>query len=390
MIDPKCVSRWLDLARGLLEQPTAACKEECPQAFIRSFTKARKALRLSQDAAGNLLVKYPARGSSKKPPLVLVAHLDHPGFWIDSVSGDSVQLSFKGGVGAGYAQAGQRVEFFETGNSKPAGTGELTEVREEEKRLAGAVARITSGTAPAGGFAMWAFPGFSVENDFIVARCCDDLLGAAAALCVLDEISRRKPKGVAVWGLFTRAEEVGFLGALEAIRLKTIPKKSCVLSLECSKAAGIAPQGEGAIVRVGDRASIFDPNLTEALRQAAETVSKEQPAFKYQRRLMDGGSCEATAFCAYGYRSSGVAVPLGNYHNQSLDGERKGIGAETVKLDDFLNEAHLLLELAQRPELLEKKAGTRKPDWLLERARAAKKELCPQAAEIGARKKWVD
>src|SRR5437899_2824949 len=97
----------------------------------------------------------------------------------------------------------------------------------------------------------------------ITARVCDDLLGVAAILACLAEVKDRAPDGVAVWGLLTRAEEVGFLGALEAIRLGTVPASSTVLSLECSKALVNAPQGDGVIVRVGDRSSVFAPALTD-------------------------------------------------------------------------------------------------------------------------------
>ena len=86
---------------------------------------------------------------------------------------------------------------------------------------------------------------------------------------------------------------------------------------------------------------------------------------------MDGGSCEATAFCAYGYRASGVALPLGNYHNQALraDGS-KTIGPEHVVVDDFLGEVRLLTELAQHPEWLEPGA-MKLPQSLLDRAQEA-------------------
>lgn len=385
------IGRWLDLAKGLLEQPTAACKEECPQDYIRQFARARPTLSLCEDPSGNLLIKYSPRGGSRRPPLVMVAHLDHPGFWIEKVSARTVELKFQGGVGAGHAKPGMGVRFFALGHAVAAGIGKLASVREENGRLAGATARISAGVAPAGGFAMWDFPGFSVKDELFVTRCCDDLLGAAAALCVLDEIARIQPKGIELWGLFTRAEEIGFLGTLEAIRHKTIPKNACVLSLECSKAAGIAPQGEGVIVRVGDRASIFDPNLSEALRQAAEKVRKKIPGFKYQRKLMDGGSCEATAFCAHGFRASGLAVPLGNYHNQAQDGKRKSIGPETVTIDDFLHEIRLLVELAQHPELLDESVVAA-PPWLAERARAARRELSPksQRVKIAKRRHAID
>src|SRR6185503_9011167 len=121
-----------------------------------------------------------------------------------------------------------------------------------------------------------------------------------------------------------------------AIRLGTVPRDANVLSLECSKALPNAPQGGGVIVRVGDRMSIFDPSLTAALEVAAKDVT-------HQRRLMDGGACEATAFCAAGYRASGLAVPLGGYQNAS-DGQ-PGIVAETVMVEDYLSEVQLLTTL---------------------------------------------
>ena len=42
-------------------------------------------------------------------------------------------------------------------------------------------------------------PGGGVHKSGPRLRCCDDLLGSAAALCVIDEISRRKPKSIANW-----------------------------------------------------------------------------------------------------------------------------------------------------------------------------------------------
>jgi len=367
------ITRWLDLAKGLLSQPAAACKEECPQVFIRQFAAKRKNLKLSTDAAGNLLLKY---GSpSAKRPLVMVAHLDHPGFWLGARDGSSIELIFKGGVAAKHVRKGTRIQFFTRGHAEPSGAGEILEVREEKERLTGALARITHGNAQEHGYAMWEFPGFSVADDSIVTRCCDDLLGASAALSVMDEMARRKPKGISVWALFTRAEEIGFLGTLEAIRLKTLPKAACVLSLECSNAAnGIAEPGGGVIVRVGDRSSIFDPKLSQALRTAAEAVKKENPGFKYQRRLMDGGTCEATPFCNAGYRASGLALPLLNYHNQSTHADGKpDIGPERVRIDDYLSEVQLLTELALRPELLDAKPVA--PPWVKELQALAKKEL---------------
>ena len=100
------------------------------------------------------------------------------------------------------------------------------------------------------------------------------------------------------------------LPQMEAIRLETLPQSACILSLECSKAFANAPQGAGVIVRVGDASSIFDTGMTHALTLSARARALRDPSFKFQRKLMDGGTCEATPFCAHGYRASGLALPV--------------------------------------------------------------------------------
>ena len=69
-------------------------------------------------------------------------------------------------------------------------------------------------------------------------------------------------------------------------------------------------------MRLGDRRTVFDPSMLEVLTQAAR---RSLPG-RHQRRVMDGGSCEATAMTAWGVPAAGISVPLGNYHNQGLEG----------------------------------------------------------------------
>ncbi len=366
--------RWLAVAGELLRLPTVPLVEDLPAAFVVAFAEARPSLAAERDAAGNVVVRYQGAGADADRPLVLVAHLDHPGFAVEEVTDDLAALSFRGGLGLASAVAGAPVDFFLPGRADPVGRGELEAAGGDGDRLATARARVLDGEAVAGGFPMWGFPGFAVNDGRIVGRGCDDLLGAAVVLSTLDELARRRPEGVAVWGLFTRAEEIGFLGALEAIRLGTVPPAADVLSLECSKALADAPQGGGAIVRVGDRASIFFPALPEALAGAARQVARDDPSFRWQRKLMDGGTCEATAFCAAGYRASGLALPLGNYHNaldDALGGP--GVGPEHVVVDDYLAGVRLLVELACSPSLLEAPPGP--PPWLAERTERAREAL---------------
>jgi endoglucanase len=382
--------RWLRIAEGILSRPTATCLEQMPAAYVRSFVARRAGLRIEADRYGNLLVKWPGRGKPKAPPLVLMAHLDHPGFVVKEVANGIVQLEFRGGVRLKHAKRGTPLEFFRIGSAKPTGRGKLVSASSEGARRAGMLgsgtARVTSGRAVAGGFTMWAFPAWSVRGGKIVSRCLDDLLGAAAALATLDEVHRARPRGSHVWGFFTRAEEVGLLGAIGGIRAGTIPRNARVLSLETSRALPHAAQGDGVIVRVGDARSLFEPRLTGVLHDLAAELAAEDPSFRYQRRLMDGGYCEATPFCAAGYRSSGVALPLGNYHNmKGLDGGPVGIGPEHIRVSDYLSEVELLVRLAERsarlPEL-EKRTEA----WMESLSRTAHEMLTANPLGAGGRR----
>jgi putative aminopeptidase FrvX len=363
-------TRWVGVVRALLAQPTAPLCEDLPRAHVRSVSESA-GLAVSEDEAGNVLVRHDgARGDASRP-LVLVAHLDHPGFAVEDVAGGEASLAFRGGLAAAAVRPEEAaVHFFAPGERDPVGEGVVAGVVAEGDWLRGARARVTAGDAAPGGFAMWGFPGWTDDDPARIAgRVCDDLVGAAAALAVLVDLAADRAEGVSVWGLFTRGEEMGFLGALEAIRLGVVPTGAAVLSLECSKALPGAPQGGGVIVRVGDRSSIFDPSITEALRAAAQRLADDDPSdgFRFQRRLMDGGACEATAFCAAGYRSSGLALPLGNYHNAADEGG--GLAAEHVLIADYVTEVRLLAALAREPGALIAPSGL--PPWFAERTRRA-------------------
>jgi putative aminopeptidase FrvX len=353
----------LDLVEELLALPTAPFVEDLPAQFVLDRAADVPGLEAGRDAAGNVVLRSGATDGGR-PPLVLVAHLDHPCFVVEATEGSAATLAFRGGVRAGVARTGSPLLFFRPGEPEPVGRGRLRVPNEADGRLRGGTALVDDGEAPEGGFAMWGFPGVRVRTKSIEARACDDLIGAAAVMAAL-EGAARTGDGPPVMGLLTRAEEVGLLGALEAARLGTVPKDAMVLSLECSKALADAPQGDGVVVRVGDRATIFDPALTAALVERARAVED----LRWQRKLMDGGVCEASAFGAAGWRTSGLAVPLANYHNAADDGS--GIAPESVLTEDFLAEVRLLEALVAEP--LELPGGP--PAWLAARSEAAQEAL---------------
>ena len=90
---------------------------------------------------------------------------------------------------------------------------------------------------------------------------------------------------------------------------------------------------------------------------------------------MDGGTCEATVYCAEGFKSSGLALPLGNYHNQAgLDRGAIKMGPERVMVNDFVAEVRLLLELAKNGHQLDRLAEF-VPKQLAKRAKEAEKKF---------------
>jgi len=69
-------------------------------------------------------------------------------------------------------------------------------------------------------------------------------------------------------------------------------------------------------------------------------VAQKSLPKRHQRRIMDGGACEATAATVYGLPAIGISVPLGNYHNEGFEGgpdcrAARGPAPEFVHLDDI-------------------------------------------------------
>jgi putative aminopeptidase FrvX len=145
---------------------------------------------------------------------------------------------------------------------------------------------------------------------------------------------------------------VGFIGAIHLARSKVLPPDATVISLETSKEIPPAKMGEGPIIRVGDRTSIFDPQTTDLFVEVAkkETQQTNGQKLAFQRCLMPGGTCEATAFQLYGYRSAALCIALGNYHNCTPDGR---IDSEFIDLGDLEGLIALCVAIARAEETAE-------------------------------------
>ncbi len=331
----------LQHARALLERPTAPYCEDGPLEVVREFVRARAGFELAEDEHANLLVRWKGTHKPKpgEPLLAFSAHLDHPAFHYE---GRRV-ARLHGGVPARFLP-GAALRFFAPGGGAACATARIARVLRSPAeaglrvQLAGVRGRL-----PADSFGVFDLASGVIRGGRLFARVCDDLMGAAAILATLDLAARARLERPLL-GIFTRAEETGFVGCLGLMRAGALPERTHVVGLECSPRRATAKVGRGPVIRAGDKQSIFDPELTLVVEEAARSLEQRNPSFRWQRALMDGGSCESTVYNHYGTRAAGVCLALGNYHNCGPQGR---IAPEFVGWDDFEGLVALLGEVAR-------------------------------------------
>lgn len=331
----------MKILEELCSVPTAPFAEHRVVKYVERFVSRRRKLKLSRDAFGNLLVLL--RGKSTSPRLIFVAHMDHPGFVArEMIDATTLQADFYGGVLSEYI-VGAKVRFFDE-DREIVGRVISTQVDPERAAYPAAAKIRVKSNVSGGSIGMLDQGTARIKRGKFCSRVCDDLAGAASALTMLDELLKHPPRST-VGVLLTRAEEDGFIGAIASVaKPKLLRKSDRMISIECSAIQPYAQQGDGVILRIGDRTSIFNSTFTYFLNQQAEALMKVDKNFKYQRLLMPGGTCEATVFDAYGYVTGATCVALGNYHN--MDRVKKRIAPEYVDVSDWKNMVKLFVRIA--------------------------------------------
>ena len=335
----EALARRLQVLREVASIPTAPLHETRVSSYVTRFL-VRLGLRPQRDRWGNLIVIY-SRGSTSQTPLALVAHMDHPAFELVSADGGAATALLLGGVAAACFRKPTPVRVFPSAGSAEV-RGEIVGYEEPEPRRV--LLRLAlAGPAAPGDFGVFDLPDFRQEGDVVHLRAADDLAGCAIILLTLEELARRQVEA-SVHGVFTRAEEVGLVGATLLAEDGALPRDAVVVSLETSKELPGAVMGQGPVIRVGDRTRSFDPDAEAVLLAARSRLQERDAASAVQRQLMSGGTCEATAFGLKGYRTTGVALPLGNYHNVGPDDT---IAAEYVSARDCSTAVDLLVVAAE-------------------------------------------
>lgn len=323
--------RALSLLLELLQQPTAPFRE---QRVIEFATRILRTHRVPHfiDPIGNVVVGCASRREyaqrlnrrSREPMRLYIAHMDHPGFHgVRWLSPTRLQVRWHGGAPTKHLGG---APVWLTADDDKVYHGRLRAARltprggtiqTAEVVLADCAER--PGASPRrlyGGFGFRA-PVWR-RGELIYTKAADDLVGVFAILATAIERARGGQLQNFT-GLLTRAEEVGFIGAIGHLQLGWLQKAKrpvICISLETSRTLPNAVLGKGPVVRLGDRRTVFDPDALNVLTQLATRLLSG----RHQRRIMDGGTCEATAATVFGLPAIGLSIPLGNYHNQGFEG----------------------------------------------------------------------
>ena len=297
------------------------------------------------DEFGNIIAKIPGEDPGATP-IALVAHMDHPGFEAVANHGDFIVATASGGIPPGAFAEGVPVQIVLENGESLRGTVAGRHGEESQRQVVISLDQPQPLRFPRP--VVFDLTSFQIDQEFIRMRAADDLAGCASILGALASLtgpdSSGRPAGD-VYGVFTRAEEVGLVGARLMAEAGTLPANTLVVSAESSRTLPGAEIGSGPVIRVGDAGSTFDGDAESALVKAKEVLQERPEGFKSQRQLMSGGVCEASAFALHGYKTTGIAFPLGNYHNGAPE---DAIEAEYIHRDDFIGGVELMAEAARQ------------------------------------------
>jgi endoglucanase len=297
-----------------------------------------------RDAYGQLSVHL-VRGDAKRA-LAFVAHTDHPGFELIEVRGSRGRARFRGGIDAKYFQRapfplvvhrdGVAEGHRATGRDYvhdpvvPDWSAGFCDIQLESDSM---------GPLAVGDWAVLDLPAFERRRNELFLRSADDLAGCALIISALEAL-RDETRPFSVHAVFTRAEEPGLFGARLVAEDGGLPRDAYVVSVEASNSR-YAPAGAGIVVRAGDYHNTFSNEAERYLRVAQERLAERGIAT--QRRLLPGGTCEASAFVRVGWTATGIALPNTGYHNAGANGE---LVAEMIRVEDVLSGIALAAEAA--------------------------------------------
>lgn len=312
--------------------------------FLPSWAKAET------DTAGNLWV----RAGSGEPQVVFIAHLDEIGFRVTAVREDgTLDVERLGGFYPSLFEG--RPALVHTGARTvpgvfmPRETDRAVRADDGEKvRRTPPPLRVDVGTSSRAAIdALGIREGSTVSmpkayqrlaGTRATARSFDDRVGCTALVLALRRLDLRRLRHEVIF-IFSVREEVGLDGArIAAAALGTKPVRVHAVDTFVSADSpleiptfGLAPLGQGAVVRALDNSSVTPPAYIDSLR-----ILARPRAIALQAGATNGGN-DGSTFTPYGVPDVALGWPLRYSHSP----------AEVVDLKDVESLAEMVQAVAE-------------------------------------------
>ncbi len=309
-----------ELLQTLCALPGASGCEDAVRAFLRAQA-APVADEIREDSLGNLMVFRKGKISCGRT-VMLAAHMDEVGVICKGYTEDGcVKFGFVGGVDPRVV-IGRRVRFGEVRGVVGIKAVHLT-TRAERKTMPktkdlyidiGASDKKAAETrVPLGTYGVFDSDCVCFGDGLLKAKAIDDRVGCTVLLKLLLE-----QPAVDTWFVFSVQEEVGLRGA-QCAAFELNPDICLVLEgttaadlAEVDSAKQVCGLRRGVVIPFMDRATIYDPQLFEALRALANGSGI---AWQTKHRVAGGTDAGRIHLTRAGVKTAALAVPVRYIHS---------------------------------------------------------------------------
>ncbi len=330
------LSDLLDGLKSLSQTRTAPYQElEATVAVHEWLTKLK--IQTETDNYGNTVARL--RKGMPRRTVALVSHLDRPALRVTSVKGQTVQTVAEGPIpAAGFKTS--KLLFPKTKEGEIKATVASSKGSKERTENASLKVAAKGPSPQADDFATFELGEFSRKENTLKGPGLHVAANAATMIATLADLAEGS-QAVDVYAIFTRARYASSGGAV-AVAVDFHLPRDTILFCVTGQPEGDIARGKGPAILMGDAEGPYDPRATAVLLGAAEQIGGKK--FAFQRGAALGESLLPSVFLNFGLSSSGVALPVKNYHHFGP----RGIAAEEMDLRDLQNASELLAGAAVR------------------------------------------
>ncbi len=299
------------------------------------------------DKMGNLIavMRFGDVSAEKRRRIMVSAHMDEVGVMITEIkSGGYLGFDTVGGI-SGSVMAGRRVKVL---GKDGALCGVIAskaihhkDKKERQKTASADKLYINIGARDAehaaelvrvGDFAVFDSEFYFFGDDMVKGRALDDRMGCVSMIDTMRALARAPiEEDVDVCFCFTVREEIGLSGAkIAAYELR--PDAAIVLETtavadiaDTEPSARVADVGEGVVISVMDRSTVYDRELVELALQTAREHGIKAQVKRYVSGGNDAGHIHKTA---EGIRTVAMSVPTRYLHSPACVASMKDLRAQ--------------------------------------------------------------